>query len=173
MLAFAAVTSRVDYTDTLTGAQARALSWVDHAVPPGAHPTIIYFGIPYSSAPCAAPAAAEEQDLTIWTEYFTTQIGTVTHILAPNPRDGLTSRGLTEVPGGTILDDHFKPFGPAYVITDSRQPIVGRRLARFDLPSIQSEYQNGASLTLWRVDPPLRFYPRADPLPPRSDGKNC
>jgi hypothetical protein len=58
-------------------------------------------------------------------------------------------------------------------VIDSRQPIVGTRIARFDLPKIHSQYQNGASLTLWRVHPPLRFYPLPQPLAPRGDGHAC
>lgn len=173
VLAFAAITSQADYTDTLTGAQAKALSWVDPARPAGATPTLVYLGVPYSGAPCAAPAAAEQQDLTIWTEFFNTHIAGVRYVYEPNPRDGLAARGLTEGPGGVMFDDRGKPVRLRYVVIDSRQPIVGKRLDRFDLSALDSEYQNGASLTLWRVDPPLRFKPRADPLPPRGDGRNC
>ena len=74
--------------------------------------------------------------------------------------------------GGLILD-HGRPFQPGYVVIDSRQRIVGTRLARFDLSSLHTSLQNGASLTLWRVDPPVRIYPRPQPLPPRADGRNC
>ena len=161
VLAFAAVTSQADYTDTLTRAQANALSWVDRARPAGASPTLVYLGVPYSAAPCAAIAAAEQQDLTIWTEFFNTHIAAGAYVYEPNPRDGMPGIPLIESTGGTIVDGHGKPFGPAYVIIDSRQPIVGKRLDRFDLSAVDDDYPNGASLTLWRVDPPLRFKPRA------------
>ena len=173
VLAFAAVTSQADYTDTLTGAQAKALAWVDRARPAGTSPTLIYLGVPYSAAPCAAPAAAEQQDLTIWTEFFNTHLTAGTYLYAPNPRDGLPGKGLTESTNGVIVDDHGVPFRPAYVVIDSRQPIIGKRLDRFDLLALDTDYENGASLTLWRVDPPLRFKPRANPLPPRGDGQSC
>ena len=173
VLAFAAVTSQADYADTLTGAQAKALSWVDRARPAGASPTLVYLGVPYSAAACAAVAAAEQQDLTIWTEFFNTHIAAGAYVYEPNPRDGLPGTPLIEATGGVIVDDHGKPFRPAYVVIDSRQPLVGKRLDRFDLSAVDSDYPNGASLTLWRVHPPLRFKPRASPLPPRGDGHNC
>jgi hypothetical protein len=59
------------------------------------------------------------------------------------------------------------------VVLDSRQPVVGRRLGRLDLASLGSAYQAGASLSAWQVDPPLRFPPHAQPLPPRADGGEC
>ena len=40
-------------------------------------------------------------------------------------------------------------------------------------PTIHSQYQNGASLTLWRVDPPLRFVLLAADAAPRGDGRAC
>jgi hypothetical protein len=172
VIAFAAVTVRTDYRDTLTTTQARALAWIDHSLPGGAEATVVYLGLAYSGAPCAQVAAAEEQDLTIWTEFFNVRVEAVRHVYVPNPRDGLASAALTVGDGGLILD-RGRPFGPAYVVIDSRQPIVGTRLLRFDLSSIHSEYQNGASLTLWLVDAPLRFYPRPEPLPPRADGAGC
>ena len=171
VLAFAAVTTQVDYKDSFTDAQARALSWVDHALPAGTSATLVHLGLAYSNASCAA-AAAEQQDLTIWTEFFNTHIQAVAHVYDPNPRDGLASPLLTVGPGGLILKNG-KPYQPVYLVIDSRQPIVGTRLARFDLPTIDSQYQNGASLTLWHVDPPLRFYPRAQPTAPRADGHAC
>ena len=172
VLAFAAVTSQNDYRDGLTGSQAEALSWVDHALPRGETAALVHLGVALSSEPCAAPTAAEEQDFVVWTEFFNRRIGTVAHVYAQNPRDGLASRELTVGPGGNILDKG-RPFAPTYLVIDTRQPIVGTRLQRIDLATIVSPYQGGASLTLWRVDPPLRFYPRADPLPPRADGGAC
>ena len=53
-------------------------------------------------------------------------------------------------------------------------PARGRKaLARFDLSTLGTVYQEGASLTLWAVDPPLRFLPHAQPLAPRADGRPC
>jgi len=172
LLAFAAVTSQTDYRDGLTADQAKALAWVDHALPPRATSTLIHLGLAQSSAPCAAPSAVEEDDFVVWTEYFNTRIDSVEHVYAANPRDGLGSRELTVGSGGIILDQG-KPFRPAYLVIDSRQPIVGTRLQRFDLQTIDSPFLAGASLTLWRVDPPLRFYSRPQPLPPRADGHQC
>jgi hypothetical protein len=89
-----------------------------------------------------------------------------------NPRDYLASQQLTIGPGGRILKGD-KPFATRYLVIDSRQRIVGKPLARFDLATIHSEYQGGASLTLWRVTPPLRFYSLSQPLAPRGDGRSC
>jgi len=172
VLAFTAITSQIDHRDDLTATQARALAWVDHSLPSGAEATLVHLGLAYSTAPCAAAASAEEQDLAVWTEFFNTRIDAVAHVYEPNPRDGLASRELTVGHGGLILDKG-KPFQPTYLVIDSRQPIVGTRLHRFDLSTIHSQYQNGASMTLWRVDPPLRFYSRPEPLPARADGRPC
>jgi hypothetical protein len=172
VVAFTAVTAQNDYRDDINSAQAKALAWVDHALPPGQTATLVHLGLALSRAPCAAPTAAEEQDFVTWTEFFNRRIGTVAHVYAPNPRDGLASRALTVGPGGLVLDDG-RPVAPAYLVIDSRQPIVGTRVRRFDLQTIHGPFQAGASLTLWRVQPPLRFYPRADPLPPRADGHDC
>mgnify|MGYP000864625463 CR=1 FL=1 len=172
VLSFAAVAAHADYRDTLTRAQARAVAWVDPLLPDGATATLVYLGVPYSSEACAASAAAAQQDLTIWTEAFSTRVRLVRNVYQPNPRDGLGSPTLNVGDGGVILDGE-RPYRPAYVVIDSRQPLVGTRVGRFDLDSIGSDVGNGASLTLWRVDPPLRFYPRADPLPPRGDGSGC
>lgn len=172
VLAFIAVASQNDYRDGLTGSQAKALSWVDDALPPGQSAALVHLGLALSTAPCAAPTAQEEEDFVVWTEFFNRRIGTVAHVYDANPRDGLASRELTVGPGGVILDNG-RPFEPSYLVIDSRQPLVGTRIRRFDLQTIQSSYQAGASLTLWRVDPPLRFYPRPEPLPPRADGHQC
>ena len=79
---------------------------------------------------------------------------------------------LTVAPGG-IVYKNGRPFTPAYAVLDSRQPIVGRRLARFDLASLGPVWQGGASLSLWKVSPPLGFLTHAQPLPPRADGQAC
>ncbi len=88
-------------------------------------------------------------------------------------RDNLASPGLTVGDGGVVLDDRGRPFAPTHAVLDSRQPVVGRRLARLDLADLGSQYQSGSSLTLWKVEPPLRFLVHAQPLPPRADGREC
>ena len=172
VIAFSGVVSQVDYRDTLTSRQASALAWVDGELPPGANADLLYLGVPYGLQPCASVAAAEQQDLTTWTEFFNIHIHSVTHIYATNPRDYLASAELTTGPGGFIYKNG-KRFSTTYLVLDSRQGIVGKRLATFNLLDIHSQYQQGASLTLWRVDPPLRFLPPPSPLPPRGDGRNC
>jgi hypothetical protein len=172
VIALAAVTSQIDYGDSLTDDQARALAWVDDSLPPGGDATLVHLGLAYSTEPCAAAAWWEEEHLAIWTEWFNKRVDAVRHLYRPNQFDGVPSGELTVGDGGLVLDDG-RPFAPEYAVVDSRQAITGTRLARFDLDSIESEYRNGASLTLWRVDPPLRLYPRPEPFPPRGDGKLC
>src|SRR5206468_7139282 len=110
--------------------------------------------------------------LTTWTEYFNRSVDRVVHLYAPNARDGLTSPQVTSASGGLVLRDG-RPYGPEYVVIDSRQPIVGSRLVRFDLASLGPSYPNGASLTLWKAEPPLRLLAQAQPLPDRADGGRC
>ena len=165
VLAFAAITTQVDYRDSLTDAQARSLSWVDHALPAGTSANLVYIAVPRSSSACAAADELEQQHLTTWTEFFNTRIGAVAHVDRDNPTDGLGGEPrLTVRPGGLVLQNG-SPLEAAYVVVDSRQPLVGKRLARFDLSTVDSRYQGGASLTLWRVARPLRFTG-----PPRDTG---
>jgi hypothetical protein len=172
VLAFAAVTAHVDYTDTLTAAQARALSWVDYSLPDGAGATLVHLGVPYSIEPCASTAWWEEQHLVVWTEWFNTRVDAVTFLYEPNHFDGLYSHQLAVGDRGLLLNGG-RPLRPEYVVVDSRQPLAGTPLVRFDLPAVVSQYGNGASLTLWRVDQPLRIHDRPFPLPPRGDGRGC
>lgn len=156
VLAFAAVTSRVDYKDSLTGAQARALSWVDHALPRGATASLVYLGGPHEL--CAAPAA-QQDGLSVWTEWFNRDIGGVEYVGYTDPADGLGPPPRLAVGRGGVVLDNGKPFAPEYVVINSQQPVAGTRLRRFDLASLGRQYRGGASLTLWRVDRPLRFKP--------------
>ena len=172
VLAFAAVTARVDYHDALTDTQARALSWLDRSLPDGASATLVHLGLPYSIEPCASAAWWEEQHLFVWTEYFNTRVDTVKWLYEPNGFDGVPADELTVGEGGLLLDGG-RPFRPRYVVIDSRQRLTGTRVGRFELDSLQTEWRNGASLTLWRVDPPLRLYPLGQPFPPRADGRGC
>ena len=172
-LAFAAVTARVDYGDSLTAAQARSLSWVDEALPAGEGATLVNLGVVYSTEPCASAAWHEQQRLVLWTEYLNTRVDAVAWLYQPNHFDGLASRQLTVGAGGLVLVDG-RPFAPRYVVIDTRQRVTGVSVARFDLATIRHhDLGNGASLTLWRVDPPLRLYPLPQPLPPRGDRRGC
>jgi hypothetical protein len=164
VLAFVAVTTEVDYRDSLTAAQSRALSWVDRNVPANSSARLIYFGIPYVNGECQATDKAQ-QDLTVWTEFFNTHVGAVAHVHRPNPADGLRSPRLTVAPGGLARDKGKR--GPTYVVIDSRQSLVGKRLSRLDYSSIRGDQPGGrASLTLWHIGPRLRF----KPLPATASG---
>ena len=106
------------------------------------------------------------------TQFFNTRIATVFHLGTETiGRDNLAAPALTVGDGGVVLDDRGRPFAPRYAVLDSRQP-VGRRLARLDLADLGSQYQSGSSLTLWEVEPPLRFLVHAQPLP-GADGREC
>jgi hypothetical protein len=72
-----------------------------------------------------------------------------------------------------VIHEDGAPFAPPYAVLDSRQPIVGERLARLDLADVSPAFSDGASLTLWRVDPPLRLLAHPQPLTPRANGTEC
>ena len=172
VLAFAAATSQIDYGDYLTDGQARALSWVDDSLPAGADAALVQLGLFYSTEPCASTAWWEQEHLSIWTEWFNKRVVTVRHLYRPNQYDGVPSGELRVGEGGLVFDGE-RPFAPEYLVVDSRQKLRGRPVARFDLDRLQSEFGNGASMTLWHVDGPLRLFRLPVPFPPRGDGKFC
>jgi hypothetical protein len=166
-----AIAGPLDYSGALTPEQDRALAWVDRALPDGASATLIHLGLSRPDQPCSRDADNAQRALVVWTEFFNARIDEVGHMFEPVP-DTLPSPKLTVAPGG-IVHENGRPFTPAYVVLDSRQPIVGRRLARFDLATLGPEWQGGASLSVWKVSPPLGFLSHAQPLPPRADGREC
>jgi hypothetical protein len=172
VLAFLAVTTSNDREGEFTMTQDRALGWVDHALPDKPQVTIVHLG--YSGPPgsCAYVAAQEQDKFVVWTEFFNTAVGPVEHVYDDVRSSGLSSPKLGFGTGGLVVKDG-QPYAPRYVVMDSRQPIVGERLARFDLASLGSPHQDGASLTLWAVDPPLRVLPHAQPLADRPDERAC
>lgn len=156
VLAFGFLGSNVDFRDPVTAAQARSLAWVDHALPDGARADLVYLGSTPPGVQCQADRA--RQDFTVWTEFFNRRIREVRHAGYPNPADGLGSKPLTVARDENVLDAG-EPFDSRYVAIDARQPIVGERIA-----TISSEHDGHAMLTLWRVDPPLRFVPLRRPV---------
>jgi hypothetical protein len=171
LLAFVAIAWPLDYSGPFTPKQDQALAWVDRSLPAGATATLIHVGLSRSDQPCAQDADYEQQQLVTWTEFFNTRVDRVLHVFAPAP-GLLPSSQLAVGPGGVTLENG-RPLTTRYVVLDSRQPIVGRRLARFDLPRLSSPLQQGASLSLWRASAPVTFRPHAQPLPPRADGRAC
>jgi hypothetical protein len=98
----------------------------------------------------------------------------VAHVYGQNEATGTSSPELVVAPdGGVLLDDEGRTLAARYVVVDSRQPIAGTRLRRFDLEAAVPDYRDGASLSLWRAEMPLRLAPRPSPLPPRPDGRPC
>ena len=171
-LAFAVVAAANDYTGPLDSTQTRELGWVDRALPDGAEATLVHMGYTRPDQPCRELADYEQQGLVMWTEFFNRDVGRVVHVSEQVKRDLISSPAVTVERGGVIFEDG-RPFAPPYAVLDSRQPIVGDRLARFDLGSVGPMFPDGASLTLWKVDPPLRLLAHAQPLPPRADGSEC
>ena len=129
-------------------------------------------GLTRPDQPCAGATGYEQQGLVVWTEFFNTRVDRVMHIDELVERDHLDSPRLTVESGGVVHRDG-RPFVTEFAILDSRQPVVGRQLARLDLASLDSQYQEGASLSLWAIEPPLRFLAHAQPLPPRANGGEC
>jgi hypothetical protein len=171
VLSFVAVAGVLDYSGALTPEQDRTLAWVDRALPDRATATLIHLGLSRPDQPCSRDANNAQRALVVWTEFFNARIDGVAHMTEPVP-DNVPSPKLRVAPGG-IVYKKGRPFTPAYAVLDSRQPIVGRRLARFDLASLGPVWQGGASLSLWKVSPPLGFLAHAQPLPPRADGQEC
>lgn len=171
-LAFLAVSATTDYKSGLSPQEAGSFSWVDRALPAGETATLVHVEYTLPAGVCAEPARLEQQTLGVFTEMLNVRLSRVVHLGGDLTRSGLASGALERGEGGLILEQQ-QPFTPRYAVLDSRQPIVGSRVTRFDLARRAEDYQAGASLTLWRVDPPLRFYAHPDPLPPRADGSGC
>jgi hypothetical protein len=171
VLSFGALTGPLAYSGALTPEQDRTLAWVDRALPDGATATLVHLGLSRPDQPCSRDAENAQKTLVVWTEFFNARIDGVAHMTEPVP-DNVPSPKLRVARGG-IVYKKGRPFTPAYAVLDSRQPIVGRRLARFDLASLGPVWQGGASLSLWKVSPPLGFLAHAQPLPPRADGQEC
>ena len=171
-VAFVALVCGLDYSGPFSRAQDRQLAWVDHAIPEDGQAAIVHLGYSRPDQPCGPEADREQQALVVWTEFFNTRVDRVFHVAQEVERDNLESPALTVGDGGVVLDQR-RPFSPRYAVLDSRQPVVGKPLARLDLATLGTQYQAGASLTLWQVEPPLRFLVHAQPLPPRADGGSC
>jgi hypothetical protein len=171
VVSFVAVACPLDYSGALTPEQDRSLAWVDRALPDRASATLIHLGLSRPDQPCSRDADNAQRALVVWTEFFNARVDQVRHVFEPVP-DNLPSPKLTVAPGG-IVHENGRPFTPTYAVLDSRQPIVGRRLARFDLATLGPQWQGGASLSVWKVSPPLGFLAHAQPLPPRANGREC
>jgi hypothetical protein len=171
VLAFVALGAPIDYSGMLTQKQDHALAWVDRALPDGATATLVHLGLSRPDQPCSRNADADQRTLVVWTEFFNARVDRVAHMSEDVP-DEVPSPKLTVATGG-IVHENGRPFGPRYAVLDSRQPVVGQRLARFDLAQLGPTWQGGASLSLWKVTRPLGFLPHAQPLPPRANGRQC
>jgi hypothetical protein len=170
---FVALVGGTDYSGPFTPERARKLGWIDQSLRGRGSVALVHLGYSRPDQLCASEADYEQQWLVVLSEFFNTNVARVYHLDDEQiGRDNLESPSLTVGPGGVVLD-RGRPFAPSHVALDSRQPVVGRRLGRLDLSRLGSQYQSGASLTLWEVDPPLRFLVHAQPLPPRADEREC
>lgn len=151
-------------------AQLHALSWVDRALPDGATATLVHVDIPRPDLPCAESAEYEQQGLVLWTEFFNTSVDDLVHVYGARGRDGIGAAAI-EVGDNGVLLDHGKELDPTYAVVDSRQQLAGTPLERFDFDTAGG--REGSSLTLWKIDPPLRLGSVATPFPPRADGSGC
>jgi uncharacterized membrane protein len=170
-LAFVILAAPLDYSGSLRPGENRELAWVDRALPGHATATLVHVGYSRPDQPCAKAADEDQRTLAVWTEFFNARVDRVYHMGEEIP-DGVPSPMLSVAPGG-IVQAEGRPFAPRYVVLDSRQPIVGQRLARFNLDRLGHGMTGGASLSLWRVHRPLGFLAHAQPLPPRGDGQQC
>lgn len=155
----------------LTVAQARELAWVDHSLPRGQTATLVHVDLQRPNLPCAEVAEYAQQGLAVWTEFLNTRVDRLVHVYGTRGRDNLSAPLLTVGQGGEVVANG-RPLRAAYVVVDSRQPLVGQPVARFDLDRAIGDGE-GASLTLWHVAPPLRLGSVPQPLPPRGDGSGC
>jgi hypothetical protein len=171
IVAFVILSAPLNYSGSLTPEQDRALAWVDRALPDDETATLVHLGLSRPDQPCSREADADQRTLAVWTEFFNARIDRILYLSEPVP-DDVPSRKVTVAPGG-IVHENGRPFAPRYAVLDSRQPVLGQRLARFDLSRLGPQWQGGASLSLWRVHRPLGFLPHAQPLPPRPNGREC
>ena len=173
-VAFVALAGAVSWPDHVSTAEARRLAWVDEALPGSARALLVHVDLPpVGEHACGRRPMFEQQALGVWTEFFNTRVDRVAHVYADNAASGVPSTELVVGEGGVLETGEGRTLAPPYVVLDTRQPIAGTRLRRFDLDPAVPDYEDGASLTLWRAESPLRLGPRPDPLPPRPDGRPC
>ena len=173
-IAFVALAGAASWPDHVSTAEARRLAWVDGALPGSARALLVHVDLPpVNDDACGRRPWFEQQALGVWTEFFNTRVDRVAHVYADNEAGGVPSTELIVASGGVLETDGGRTLAPRYVVLDSRQAVAGTRLRRFDLDPAVPFYRDGASLSLWRAEAPLRLAPRPEPLPPRADGTPC
>ena len=173
-VAFVALAGAVSFPDHVSTAEARRLAWVDEALPGSVRALLVHVDLPpVGEHACGRRPMFEQQALGVWTEFFNTRVDRVAHVYADNAASGVPSTELVVGEGGVLETDDGRTLTARYVVLDSRQPVAGTRLRRFALDSAVPFYRDGASLSLWRAEAPLRLGPRPEPLPPRPDGRPC
>ena len=130
----------------------------------------MHVDIPRPDLACAESAEYEQQGLVLWTEFFNVSVDDLVHVYGTRGRDGIAATPAEVGDNGMLLADGHE-LDPRYAIVDSRQELVGTPVQRFDLD--ESGGREGSSLTLWKVEPPLRLGAVANPFPPRAEGSGC
>ena len=130
-LAFAAVAAANDYSGPFDSSQTRALGWVDRALPRGARrPSSTWASrVPTSRAGTGRLRAAGPRPLDGVLQHARRSGRARLRAGQARPRHVARGHGRR---GGVMLEDG-RPFAPPYAVLDSRQPIVGDRLARSTL----------------------------------------
>ena len=153
VIATVGVAAASDYRSPITSAQAARYAWVDQTVPGDAHVTLLYVG--YSQAACPAGATSPLEDMSLYSEYFNSNIDLVGHLLADNAARGLASVQFALRADGVVTDGG-KPVTSAYAVTDGRLRVAGVRVASLAAQAVTAGPETG-NLTLWRLQGPLRL----------------
>jgi hypothetical protein len=155
-LAFLAIAAAIDWKSELPRPRAEQLAWIDDALPKGEQVLLVHFD--FAEAPCPRIGQTSKQrELVRLTEFFNTSVRRFAHVWGPLVQDGLASPLLTIEPDGSIrrkgADVHAR-----YAVADSRVQLAGDRLARLDIRTLGGPWlpRPTGSLTLWRVEDPLR-----------------
>jgi hypothetical protein len=155
-LAFLTVSASTDWQSDLARAQAERLAWIDDALPDGEQVLLVHFD--FAEAPCPRIGQTSKQrELVRMTEFFNTSVTRFAHVWGPLVQDGLASPLLTIEADGSIrrkgADVHAR-----YAAADSRVQLAGEPLARLDIRALEGPWlpRPTGSLTLWRVEDPLR-----------------
>lgn len=137
-------------------ADARRFSWVDKAVQRSSDPLLLYIGVPGRGCP-AGLGEDRVFDLTLATEFYSASVRNVAAIDYRGAGDLAAPEAAVAADGRVRVDGH--DIVNTYVIADSRFPLAGRQVAHLKASDLDLLWHTRArgSLTLWRVDRPVRF----------------
>jgi hypothetical protein len=155
-LAAAGVAAASDYRSVETQTVADRYAWVDSAVPANAQVTLLYIG--YARTGCPANAAPSPlPTMSLYTEYFNSQVDRVGHLLDDNAARGLGSEKFGLRPDGVVTSDG-RPLRPEFAVTDARIEVAGVREAALPAQAVTPEPGLGTGgLALWRLQGAFRL----------------